>query len=244
MAELDRVTVESARWRPGTPGLTVDVGDLAAALLGFAASLLVLAYGMSASADFPTFLLAHVGVVAIPVLLWAKRARANGELTFAALLTLTTLVSGPVGAFGCLIMALTLSYRRPSPTRLQDWYDYIAGIVARGRLTRIYDELASGRLPPDPAAKVPRFRPFLHGSSVDAQQRILAVIGRRYHPEFRSALRNALGNKNPFIRAQAAAVAARLDGDEKNRIWSKAPPDSEAGAEITPDTLPAGSPRA
>jgi hypothetical protein len=244
MTEADRVTVESAGWRPGTPGLTVGFGDVTASLLSFGASLLVLAYGMSATADFRIFLLAHVAVLAIPVLLWTKRARTNGEITFAALLTLTTLVSGPVGAFGCLIMALTLSYRRPSPIRLQNWYDYIAGVVARGRLTRIYDELASGRLPSDPAAKVPRFRPFLHGSSVDAQQRILAVIGRRYHPAFRSALRNALGNKNPFIRAQAAAVAARLDSDEKNRIWAKPPPGSEATAEIMPDTLPAGSSRA
>jgi hypothetical protein len=243
MTETDRVGVESAGWRAGTLGLTVGPGDVTAALLSFGASLLVLAYGMSATADFPAFLLAHVAVLAIPVLLWTSRARSNGQLTFAALLTLTTLVSGPVGAFGCLIMALTLSVRQPSSTRLQDWYDYIAGIVTRGRLTQIYDQLVSGRLPPDPAAKVPRFRPFLHGTSVDAQQRVLAVIGRRYHPAFRSALRNALGNKNPFIRAQAAAVAARLDSDEKNRIWSNAPPGTEASAENTPDTLPVASPR-
>ena len=89
-------------------------------------------------------------------------------------------------------------------------------------MTRIYDELISGRLPSDPAAKVPRFQPILHGASLDEQQRVLGVVGRRYHPDFRAALRNALRNRNGFIRAQAAAVASRLDIDEKNRLWSAA----------------------
>ena len=108
----------------------------------------------------------------------------------------------------------------PSPTRLQDWYDYIAGVVARTRLTRIYDELASGRLPSDPAAKVPRFGPILERASVEDQQRVLGVIGRRYHAEFRPVLRKALRSSNGFIRALAAAVASGLDVDEKNRLWS------------------------
>jgi hypothetical protein len=220
MTSIDQIAGESGSGRPSVSALKVDFHDLLAALLSFGASLLVLAYGMSAAALLPVLLLLHVGVLTIPAGLWTIRARRNGELTFAVLLTLATLVSGPVGALGCGLMALTLWYQRPSPRRLQNWYDYIAGVVARGRLTQIYDELASGRLPSDPAAQVPRFRPILNGPSVDEQQRILAVMGRRYHPAFRPALRNALRNRNAFIRAQAAAVAARLNADEKNRIWA------------------------
>jgi len=135
-------------------------------------------------------------------------------------LAITTFAAGPVGALGCAFMALALRLQRPSPARLKHWYDYIAGIVARSGLTRIYDELSSGRLPSDPAAKVPRFQPILDGASIEEQQRVLGVIGRRYHADFRPALRNALRNKNGFIRAQAAAVASRLSIDEKNRLWS------------------------
>ena len=89
-----------------------------------------------------------------------------------------------------------------------------------GRLKSIHDELKSDRLLSDPAAQVPRFRPILHGTSIEEQQRVLGVIGRRYHPDFRAVLRKALRNKDGFIRAQAAAVASRLDIDEKNRLWS------------------------
>ena len=134
-------------------------------------------------------------------------------------------------------MALALRRQHPSPLRLQDWYDYIAGVVARGRLSRIHEELASGRLPSDPAAEVPRFRPILHGRSIEEQQRVLGVIGRRYHPDFRPALRKALRNKDGFIRAQAAAVASRLDMAEKNQLWSIASRHDGDSAEPSHDAL-------
>src|SRR5262245_34403235 len=125
MTEVDRaIAAKTDHWRPDDPGLQVGFADVLVALLSFGLSLAVLASGMSAIAQFPIFLLLHLAVVVVPVLLWMIRARKNSELTFPVLLTLATFVSGPVGAFGCAIMALTLWVQRPSPTRLQDWYDY------------------------------------------------------------------------------------------------------------------------
>jgi hypothetical protein len=117
-----------------------------------------------------------------------------------------------------------LRRRDPTPSRLRSWYEYIAGVVARDRIAHLHDELSSGRLPHEPGAEVPRFRPILHGNSTDQQQRVLGFLGRRYHADFRPALRDALRNKNSFIRAQAAAVASRLDAEEKKKLWSTASP--------------------
>jgi hypothetical protein len=215
--------------------LEVGIADVLLALLTFAGSLAVLAYGLSAVANVAVFLALHLAVLIVPAAFMRIRARENGELTVPVLLLVATFAAGPVGALGCTCMALALWRQGPSPTRLQSWYDYIAGVVARSRLTHIHEELISGRLPSDPTAKVPRFRPILYGSSVEEQQRVLGVIGRRYHVDFRPALRKALRNKDGFIRAQAAAVASRLDIDEKNRLWSTAtigesePADQDAG---------------
>jgi hypothetical protein len=222
--------------RLAAAGLDASPRDALVALVTFGASLAVLAYGLSSTGSFPIFLAGHIAVLAIPVAYLALRVRDHGDITIATLLLVATIATGPVGALGCAVLALWLWLRRPAPTRLQEWYDYIAGVVARGRLTRIHDELTSGRMPSDPAAEVPRFRPILHGGSVEEQQRVLGVIGRRYHPDFRPALRNALRNKNGFIRAQAAAVASRLSIDEKNRLWSG----SAAGED---PAAPAGRPR-
>jgi hypothetical protein len=211
---------------PALQELGLDVGfkDVLVALVTFCGSLAVLAYGLGTFAAFPVFfsifLGAHLAVLVIPAAYLLVRARNSGDRNVPMLLLITTFAAGPVGALGCAFMALALRLQRPSPARLKHWYDYIAGIVARSGLTRIYDELSSGRLPSDPAAKVPRFQPILDGASIEEQQRVLGVIGRRYHADFRPALRNALRNKNGFIRAQAAAVASRLSIDEKNRLWS------------------------
>ena len=221
MTEVDRaITSELPRPRLDDAGLEVGPADMLVALMTFAGSLAALLYGLSAIASFPIFLALHLAVLVIPAAFMASRARADRELTIPVLLLLATFASGPVGALGCAAVALALWWRRPSSARLQDWYDYIAGVVARSRLTRIYDELASGRLPSDPAAEVPRFGPILQTASIEEQQRVLGVIGRRYHADFRAALRKAMRNKNGFIRAQAAAVASRLSVDEKIRLWS------------------------
>jgi hypothetical protein len=221
MTDVDRaIASEPVSAHLDEPGLEVGLTDVLLALLTFVGSFAVLGYGLSSIASLPIFVLLHLAVLIVPAAFLRVRARKNGELTVPVLLLVATFAAGPVGALGCTFTALALWRQGPSPTRLQDWYDYIAGVVARGRLTRIHDELMSGRLPSDPAAKVPRFRQILHGTSIEEQQRVLGVIGRRYHADFRPALRKALRNKNGFIRAQAAAVASRLDIDEKNRLWS------------------------
>jgi hypothetical protein len=221
MAEIDHVNTSQPRSRPlDEPRLDVRLSDVLVALLTSACSLAVLAYGLSAAANAAIFALLHLAVLTVPAAFLGIRARRTGELTVPVVLLIATFAAGPVGALGCTLMALALRRQNPSPLRLQDWYDYIAGVVARGRLTRIHEELTSGRLPSDPAAEVPRFRPILHGTSIEEQQRVLGVIGRRYHPDFRPVLSKALRNKDGFIRAQAAAVASRLDMEEKNRLWS------------------------
>jgi len=202
--------------------LAVGSRDVLLCLIFFAASLAVLVFAISPLASFRVVIPLHVASLAPPGAFFVLRWRRHGELTVAALLLITGFACGPLGGLGCAIMALTLLRRAPAPARLCHWYEYIAGIVARERIARIYDELSSGRLPPDAASEVPRFRPILHGASTEEQQRVLAVIGRRYHADFRSALRDALRNKNSFIRAQAAAVASRLDVEEKKRLWSGA----------------------
>jgi hypothetical protein len=221
MTELDRaMTSELAVVRPHHPRLNVGLTDVVLSLVTFAASFAALAYASSALAGFAMFVLLHLAVLIVPLIFLLMRARGNGELTIPVLLLVATFAAGPVGALGCAMMALALRQQRPSPRRLQHWYDYIAGVVARSRVARIHGELASGRLSSDPNATVPRFGPILHGASVEEQQRVLGVIGRRYHADFRAALRRAMRNKNGFIRAQAAAVASRLDVNEKNRLWS------------------------
>jgi len=197
--------------------------DAIVCLISGMISLGALVFAMSPAAGFASSAAAFAASLALPGGFLAVRLHRKGALTIPVLLMVTTFACGPLGGVGCAVTALTLG-RRLSPSRLRHWYEYIAGIVARDRIAHIYEELSSGRLSSDLGSEVPRFRPLLRSGSTEEQQRVLGVIGRRYHPDFRSALRDALRNKNGFIRAQAAAVASRLDIEEKKELWSGAPP--------------------
>lgn len=240
LAQTSGSELASPRLDRSAIALDVRLSDALIALVTFAASLAVLAYGLSATARLPVFLLLHVAVLGLPAGLMLKRSRQNGDLTVPALLLIVTCATGPIGALGCAAMALSLWSRQPSPSRLQQWYDYISGVVARSQVAHLYDELISGRLPSDPEAKVPRFTPILHGASVEEQQRVLGVIGRRYHADFRPVLREALRHKNGFIRAQAAAIASRLSAEEKSRLWSAGQAPDQAAQVDAAGTLDAG----
>jgi hypothetical protein len=220
------------------PAVVVGRGDILCSLLSFALGTAVLVYAMSPAARYEFVLALYLGVLLVPATFWLKRRRQEGELTLAVLLLITTCAAGPIGALGCTFLALSLWRRQPAPERLRHWYEYISGIVARGSLARIYEELRSGRLPSDVKAEVPRFRPLLRSASVEEQQRVLGVLGRHYHAQFRAALRDALRNRNGFIRAQAAAVAARLDAHEKMRLWSTSGTSAEASEPAHNDVIP------
>jgi hypothetical protein len=204
----------------GTEILKVGIIDVAIALITFVASLGVLWLGINGGVVVSVPLLLHFGVVFIPAGFLALRQRRGGDLTIPTLLLMTTFAGGPIGAAGSAFAALALWYHRPTPLRLLDWYDYIAGIIGRSGVARIYDELASGRLPPDRAASVPRFTPILTGTSINEQHRVLGVMGRRYHDDFRHVMRLALRNPNGLIRSQAAAIASRLDLAAKSHLWT------------------------
>ena len=206
------------------PTLEVGSHDVLVSLLSFAVSLSVLLFAMSPFATFEAFIALYLASLVVPLTFLSVRRRRNAELTMPLLLLVTSFACGPLGSLGCALISLALRRGRASPDRLRSWYEYIAGIVARDRIVRIYEELASGRVPSDPGSEVPRFRPILHDLSTQEQQRVLAVIGRRYHADFRPALRDALRNKNGFIRAQAAAVASRLSMEERRQLWSTAGP--------------------
>ena len=182
--------------------------DVSISLLSFAASLALLAFALRL-ATVPAFAGLYAASLVVPGIFLIERLREKGDITIPALLLLTTIGCGPLGGLGCAFMARSLRRRRPSPERLQSWYSYIAGVVARDRSARIYEELSSGRLPRDPVAEIPRFRPILTGGSTEEQQRVLSAIGRRYHGDFRATLRQALRNKNGVGTRMSLRAKAR-----------------------------------
>jgi hypothetical protein len=201
------------------PALNVGCSDLVVSLISFAAGIAVLVLAAIPLGGIAGSIALYLASLFVPGIFLAVRLGNDRDCTIPTLLMITSSVAGPLGGLGCALLSAVLWRRGPAPSRLRHWYEYIAGMVARDRSVRICEELSAGRLSLHRASPVLRFRPILHGSSTEEQQHVLSAIGRRYHADFRPVLRDALRHENAFIRAQAAAVAARLDIEEKKRIW-------------------------
>jgi hypothetical protein len=117
------------------PVLAVNAADLAVSAATCVASSAVFWAGARGVLSLEAAGVLHLAVLCVPALFLGVRQRRRGELTIPMLLLVATLAGGPVGAAGTAFTALALWCRRPTPQRLEDWYDYIAGVVARSRLT-------------------------------------------------------------------------------------------------------------
>ena len=205
----------------GAETIDVRAADVVVAMITFAASSGVLWVAHGGGLAMPWALLLHCGAVCIPAGFFALRQRHGLELTIPTLLFVATLAGGPMGAAAVACATIALAWRKPRPQRLRDWYAYIMGVVEHSPGDRLYQELTAGRAPADPMAAPRAFMPIFKGNSIDEQQRVLGVIGRRFHGDFRPVLREALRNRDGFVRAQAAAIASRLDLKEKSLLWSQ-----------------------
>src|SRR5689334_19458026 len=102
MNEVDHaIASEPAPTHLDEPVMEVGLTDVLLALLTSACSLVVLAYGLSATASVSTFVLLHLAVLVVPAAFLGIRAHRNGELTVAVVLLVATFAAGPVGALGC-----------------------------------------------------------------------------------------------------------------------------------------------
>ncbi len=160
-------------------------------------------------------LLGHAAVIAALAVWLRRRIAQGGESSRPQLILLSTLVAGPVGALGSLVV-LPRVCADPTPSALLDaWYERIALSTEVDPATQLAERVATGRIL-DADAPPPRalYAVMLRGSLPD-RQKALGLIARDFDPAYGPALQAALKSPEPVVRVQAAAVAARVRGSLK-----------------------------
>jgi hypothetical protein len=165
---------------------------------------------LAGTISLATAFLLHLGVVTATVFRAIRDARQKVDAGPAVLLAVTTFVTGPLGALGCLVTGWLNVRGHESSDLLNAWYERISLSTETDAVTRLSDTVAIGRAH-DPASTMPQsFAEIFHSGNITDQQRVLGLIARHFHPDYLPTLHMALANDAPVIRVQAAAVAAHV----------------------------------
>ncbi len=166
------------------------------------------------------WVLGAIHVTALAVLAWivVSVRRAGGDTSSGLLALLATAAVGPVGAAGAAL--LSIACRAPAgPSRLLErWYERISLSVAVDPESRLCDNVIVGRTINLGGAMPVSFPSVIDHGSISAQQAVLGLIARRFHPDYLAVLQSALKSPEPVVRVQAAAVAAHIRPDVGRRF--------------------------
>jgi hypothetical protein len=156
------------------------------------------------------FLGGHIAVVTVLGLYVRRIALAGGNTTAPVILAIAVAATGPIGALGSLIGFLMPRRQIHSPRLLRDWYSRIALSADVDQITRLCDDVSSGRHvglnSPPPSS----FVAVLERGSLADRQAALGLMARHIKPDYLPALKSALQSSEPVIRVQAAAVATKI----------------------------------
>jgi hypothetical protein len=162
-----------------------------------------------------TLLALHIAGVAIAAA--ALHRAGTGDRTFQAIGILTVLFAGPLGAIGFLAMILAID-RVPVSSDLNAWYQRLSGNKKADPAAELHEAIVNGRAIQVAATTIPVFTSVLVEGSLPQSQALLGLIGRKYHPDYYPVLRLALRSPEASVRAQAAAVFAKLKDQHKARL--------------------------
>lgn len=188
---------------------TTDLGVALVAGIASCVSIYVLASGLIL---WPVFLLLHAAIITCLVI-WIDRVRQSSRDSGPALLAAVAVAAaGPIGAVAALLLIEVRRHREP-PHLLDAWYQRIANAVDTDDVTRLCEQVATGRTS-DLTGTIPAsFPAVMQSGTMHDRQAMLGIIARNFHPDYLPALMLALKNPEPMIRVQAAAVATRVRGD-------------------------------
>lgn len=137
----------------------------------------------------------------------ARRWKIGGEVLMLATLT------GALGAIGVagatVTFALVLWFRR-KPHSAEEWYQALFPDTPSDPVELLFEELEGDRSDDAGTEPLTAFGDALAFGSLAEKQRVLTLIGERFHPALAPLLRRALADTNSAIRVHTATVLGRV----------------------------------
>jgi hypothetical protein len=207
-------TVERASDRKlpvaGTGTVAIPFAIVAAAA---AAESLILYATYSGRIGLHLFLTGHAGLVGLLAGWVHWTSRSGGNTALPLLTAIVIAATGPIGAIAALVMIAVSARAHDNSRLLDDWYERIANAVEADEVTRLCEQVSTGRTSALTGTAPASFAAVMERGTLDDRQATLGIIARSFHADYLPALMLALKSPEPVIRVQAAAVATRVRSD-------------------------------
>lgn len=147
--------------------------------------------------------------------------RQRGETTIATIGLVAITVMGPLGALGCLFLAINLRNTGQSNVEDKGWYSVLSAHEQREQdlPKELWQSISEGRAR-ELATTTPMtdFQQIMSKGSVAQQQAMLGVISKQFDPAYSDVLKTALRSEEPVVRVSAAAVFSKLRETNRKRM--------------------------
>jgi len=168
------------------------------------------------------FLLTHVLVVS-SVLLWTLHCYRNSkDLRMPLLLSITTIVLGPIGAAGSLLTSVEYRLFTKSKVNFEEWYrEFVTINQGTGKklaYESLVKEVQKGTLGEE---TIVPFTDTLSRGSEKEKHFILTKIAQYLSPKFLPVLREGINNKDNSIKVLSASIIERLESSYLKKILKK-----------------------
>ncbi len=169
------------------------------------------------------FVIVHFIIVSLIFLILLKPR--EDDLTQLVLGLIVTMIAGPLGAFSFLVFLFFKRFSKPSSQNLlDDWYYRLSSSVEQSHETQKFQHIHNGRAAGLGHLSVQNFEKVMSGKDLHDKQTLLGILALKYRPEYLPILKNALADKEPTIRVQAAAAYTKLRTHFKNILKENTKP--------------------
>lgn len=192
--------------------------DMAASLATFVVNAAVASLVLSGRLPMTAYLLSHAGCAGLATLIAVHSGATPRRQALLHAMMAASL--GPVGSAGTFLCTIFEFCFRPFASPFSEWFESIFPDDERNEDAAFVERLDASEDPVRSSQRITSFMDTLTNGSIEQKQVVLGLIARKFSPAFAPALHQALQDRIPAIRVQAAAAAASIEGKYAQRTFA------------------------
>lgn len=193
---------------------------LAIAIPIFCFEVFLLIQLMEGETDIYNFLLMHCFTTMMLFFLSGLCKYLNKDSRVPILMIFSTVLMGPLGAFGCILVILLEAFYQHTAMSFEEWYASLFPEELEKYSEKLFETLQLIKDTGGDDAGLMPFMEILTFGTMQQKQMTIALMAKNYNPAFSFALKMATQDSQNAIRVQAASAIAMVENQFLNKAMN------------------------